>query len=489
MDESESEKNKINDDTVFLNVKAEAKHSSVVSQSSEGVINSGATLNGRYDILEVIGSGGMGVVYKALDRRDVEAGNSRFIAIKVLNNEFKNNTEILQALYEEAKKTQSLSHQNIVTVYDFDRDGDVVFMTMELIEGAPLDKVLKKNQEGVGLANAINIIGQIGAALSYAHSNHIVHLDLKPQNIYFDRNKQVKILDFGIAQKITSSLADNREPFSPIALTPNYASMELLNDEMPSESDDIFSFACVCYELLTGRHPYNRERSDIALKKGITPPKIKLLSNRQWRVLKSALSLQKKNRINSIDDFLIEFMVKKSIYNYVAISVFFVLTVFFSAKVIFNTNTESAISSLDMGVKNKNISVGSAQEYQEKELGKVVMWTDKKEYVVGDTITISFNVDRKLYVKIFLVNSEGVILDLFPNPYQNDNLVLPKNTYHIPPINAEFTLDIKEPKGRDKIVAVASAEKILVNVFDKFGNLSKKSVDSYIISQTTYRIN
>jgi len=488
MDESKSEKNKINDDTVLLTIKAEAKHSSDgLIQSSEDVIDSGSTLNGRYDILEVIGSGGMGVVYKALDRRDVEAGNSRFIAIKALNSEFKNNPEILQSLYEEAKKTQSLSHQNIVTVYDFDRDGDVVFMTMELIEGAPLDKVLKKNQAGVGLANAINIIGQIGGALSYAHSNHIVHLDLKPQNIYFDRNKQVKILDFGIAQKITSSLADNGEPFSPIALTPNYASIELLNDEMPSESDDIFSFACVCYELLTGRHPYNRERSDIALKKGVTPRRIKSLSSRQWRALKAALSLQKKNRIRSIDDFLMEFRVKKPIYKYVAFSFVFMLIVFFGVKGLFKNSIGSGFSLLDTGVKNENMD--SPQNLQGKELGRVTVWTDKKYYDIGDTIKISFNVDRKFYVRIFLVNSEGVISDLFPNPYQNDNLVLPSNTYQIPPINAEFTLDVKAPKGVDKVIAVASSKELVVDIFDEFGKLSKNAVDSYVIFETTYHIN
>ena len=300
-------------ETILIDRKKSIDQHRIYNEPEAITIKPGTILNNRFDILEVIGSGGMGTVYKALDKRDIEAGNSYFIAIKVLNNEFKNSAPLLRALYEETKKTQSLSHQNIVKVYDFDRISNLVYMTMEWIEGAPLDKIIRRNSLGIKLPEAIDIITQMGNALSYAHNKHIIHLDLKPGNIYFDRNKCIKILDFGIAQKINSSLADNDEPCAPMALTPSYASMELLNDQTPGPSDDIYAFACVCYEVLTGKHPYNRERSDIAFKKRLVPKKIKSLNNQQWKALKKALALQKQNRTESIDKFLQEFNAKRPI--------------------------------------------------------------------------------------------------------------------------------------------------------------------------------
>lgn len=161
---------------------------------------SGSVLKNRYDLLEKIGTGGMGSVYKALDRRDIEAGNSAFIAVKVLNDEFRANPELLKAMHSEARKTQSLAHPNILTVYDFDRDGPIVFMTMEYLEGVTLDKIVKNHPAGLEQSEALAIIRQICAALSHAHAKGIIHSDFKPSNVFIDIHNRVKILDFGIAR-------------------------------------------------------------------------------------------------------------------------------------------------------------------------------------------------------------------------------------------------------------------------------------------------
>ena len=519
-----SKKNNHDQETVLINRKKTVNPPNIADKNEVITIKPGTTLNNRFDILEVIGSGGMGTVYKALDKRDIEAGNSRFIAIKVLNNESKDSATLLKSLYEEAKKTQFLSHPNIVTAYDFDRDSTLVYMTMELIEGAPLDQIIKRNPAGINPLEAIDIITQMANALSYAHSQHIIHLDLKPNNIYFDRNKIVKILDFGIAQKLNSSLANNDETYIPIAITPNYASIELLNDESPSVSDDIYAFACVCYEVLTGKHPYNKERADIALEKNLTPTKIKSLSNQQWKALKKALSLLKNSRTESIEQFLLEFNTKKTNKNYFIASGLIALLlplVYFQfqsnsekpsslsqkdshspvippVSIATNTVNPSIVQpsikerpeqlTTDQAPQIKNLTEEKAETLPikkplEKQQGDIKVWTNKKEYPIGDTLIINFDVDRSLYVQIFLVNSAGEMTTLFPNPYQLDNHLQANKIYQIPPKNADFTLDVLAPTGEDKIIAFASSKPFLSDSLEK-----NEPSESFIQFQTTYRI-
>ena len=481
-------------------------------------IRPGSTLKNRFDILEEIGSGGMGTVYKALDKRDVEAGNSCFIAIKVLNSECQNSPHLLQALYEETKKTQSLAHQNIVTVYDFDRDSDLAFMTMELIDGAPLDKIIKRNPSGINTSDALDMINQTGKALSYAHSKNIIHLDLKPNNIFFDRNKCIKILDFGISQKFSTSLSDNTEPAASLGLTPSHASIEALNDAPASPSDDIYAFACISYEILTGNHPYNKERADIAYKKKMVPKRIKSLNNKQWKALKNILELQKQNRTESFDHFLKQFNKKPSnVIFYITASLLITASVFLYQHFQLNpdikptvphiqssksNNVETDISPITSTIestkKNEDTKpkvIPFKKEAETKnhpqQQGNITVWLDKKSYKVGDTLKINFDVDRDLFVRIFIINSVGELTSLFPNPFQTDNQLESGIIYQIPPQNAPFTLYISEPKGEDKIIAFASHEPIpkdSVKV-DNFGQVIDNDItQSYIRFETTYKI-
>jgi len=479
----------------------------VVSTVTETCANTyglppGSVINKRFNILEEIGSGGMGTVYKALDKRDVEAANSRFIAIKILKDEHQNNAELLQLLYEETRNTQLLAHENIVQVYDFDRDAtlNLTYMTMEFIEGSPLDKILKneKYANGIEVEKAINLINQIAGALSYAHSRHIIHLDLKPGNIFIAQNDCVKILDFGIAQKLGVSLSSGAVSPETLGLTVTYASLELLAGATPSESDDIYAFACVCYEILTGRHPY-QTNSEVAYQKKLTPKKIDSLNKRQWKALAQALQLEKLKRTATIDEFLSEFNQTPSRIHYYILAFLLLVIALVTGYVALQPNINlllpkminpSSIPNQNPVTINPTIEKAPAEQTA-IESGIMDIWTNQTHYLVGSTLKISFQVSKALYVQVYIINSSGELSLIFPNPYQPDNFLQPNQVYQIPPANAEFTLDINPPKGMDRIVAFASSKPIPVDVIklDDSGQIiDNQYVRTYIKATAAYYI-
>ncbi|WP_159931253.1 serine/threonine-protein kinase [Oceanicoccus sp. KOV_DT_Chl] len=167
-------------------------------------------INDRFELLDVLGSGGMGVVFKAMDRRKVEAKDrDPYVAIKLLNDDFKVHPHSVISLQREARRSQQLAHPNIVNVHDFDRDGDQVFMTMEYLQGKPLDELIKENgRKPLPDADAHRILKDMCSAMIHAHKNNIAHSDFKPGNIFVTNAGQAKVLDFGIARAVTTGVAD-----------------------------------------------------------------------------------------------------------------------------------------------------------------------------------------------------------------------------------------------------------------------------------------
>ena len=267
----------------------------------------GKILNNRFVLESVLGLGGMGVVYLTRDLRRVEAEDPfPYVATKVLNDDFKNHPDAFVALQQEAVKSQMLSHPNIVTVYDFDRDGDTLYMTMELLRGNPLDRLIKQHyHHGMPLHEAITIFDGLCEGLSFAHKNNLIHSDFKPMNVFITFGQIAKILDFGIARACT----DNDLKFSKFdagnlgAITPEYASLEMIQKKKPQFSDDVFALACVFYLTLSGKHPYNKVPANKALTKKLKPERIKCLSNSQWKALEKGLTLERKHRFQSVDEF------------------------------------------------------------------------------------------------------------------------------------------------------------------------------------------
>lgn len=285
------------------------------STQVKDILEIGDTIKNRFILVKELGQGGMGVVYKARDLRKEEAQDRNpYVALKVLSEEFKNNPESFIALQRETRKTQELAHPNIVTVFDFDRDGRHVYMTMECLDGKPLSALLR---EKYFLSRSIterwSIIQQISSALAYAHKKKIIHLDLKPDNIYIRKDGTVKVLDFGIARVAknvdkteTSTDATVFDAGTLGALTPTYASCEMLENQEPDFRDDIYALACVAYEILANKHPFNRLPATQARYNKITPAPIKEISKKQRKALLHGLAFNRKDRVATIDQFLQE---------------------------------------------------------------------------------------------------------------------------------------------------------------------------------------
>ncbi len=285
------------------------------SGEREGAVTK-TVIKGRFELDKLLGVGGMGAVFKALDRRKLEANDSNpYVAIKLLNEDFQKHPDAFVSLQREARKSQTLAHPNIVTVFDFDREGDRVFMTMEFLEGSPLDKLLRENSGvGVGKEKAIAIFRDVAQALIYAHSHRIVHSDFKPGNIFVTNRNGAKVIDFGIARAVSeggiASKAGEQTIFDAGtlgALTPAYASLEMLEGGEPQPSDDVYALGCVAYELFAGRHPFDKLPADKAFKKKLKPKRIKSLSRRQWRALEAALAFHREDRTPTVERFVHRF--------------------------------------------------------------------------------------------------------------------------------------------------------------------------------------
>jgi len=206
----------------------------------------GQMLDNRYEILEVIGSGGMAVVYKALCHR-----LNRYVAVKVLKDEFASNSEFREHFKAESQAVAMLSHPNIVSVYDYSRESNCQYIVMELLEGITLKQYMQK-KGALSWKEALHFATQIARALSHAHSKGIVHRDIKPQNIMVVKDGNIKVADFGIAHLQTES-AEAPETMGSI----HYISPEQVHGDPVDSRSDIYSLGVVMYEMLTGKLPYD----------------------------------------------------------------------------------------------------------------------------------------------------------------------------------------------------------------------------------------
>lgn len=288
------------------------------THSSEGptlTLGNTSVINNRFELLEILGSGGMGVVFKAKDRRKVEAQDrDPYVAIKLLNDDFKAHPHSIISLQREARRSQKLAHPNIVNVHDFDRDNDQVYMTMECLKGKPLDELLADQKGKLLEPSAAHIIMRdLCAAMTHAHKNSIAHSDFKPGNIFVIESGHAKVLDFGIARAVTNVDTSNStgntlfDAGSLGALTPAYASLEMLTGQLPEVSDDVYALGCVAYELFAGRHPFDKKNAVDAKKAGLKPARVKSLSAKQWRALRKALAYKRADRFADAQQFWLAF--------------------------------------------------------------------------------------------------------------------------------------------------------------------------------------
>lgn len=285
----------------------------------------GSILKERFNLVSILGEGGMGLVFKAVDMLKVEAKDQNpYVAIKVLTGDFKEHPDAFISLQRETSKAQKLAHPNISTVYDFDRHKGTVYMTMELLNGEPLDEFIKDKMPKEGLKEelALSIIKGLGEGLEYAHDQGLVHSDFKPGNAFIidpdDVDKMdhiemggVKVIDFGIARAAATTTGEKSlhedEVFdagSLGALTPAYATTEMYNGEDPHPSDDIYALACVAGQLLTGQHPYKKKPAPKAKDMRLRPPLIPGFTKRQQKAFEKGLAFERKDRTETMEEFL-----------------------------------------------------------------------------------------------------------------------------------------------------------------------------------------
>jgi serine/threonine protein kinase len=278
--------------------------------SAPGLQVGDVLLGGRYALVEELGRGGMGQVFKARDRNLERVSNQNpFVALKALNPLFSRDENARSALQSEALNVKRLSHDNIIRVNDFDWDGPHLIITMEYLKGHPLEQLLSTLfAGGVRIEVAWPIIRSIGAALEYAHGKGVVHSDVKPANVFITDRKVVKVLDFGISRPMAQSASSNETLFTgamPInGLSVAYACLEQWSNEPADPRDDIYAYALVIYQLLAGHHPFAGASAKSAYESGLAPQRIESLTRRQWEALRHALAFEREQRTKKIKDLV-----------------------------------------------------------------------------------------------------------------------------------------------------------------------------------------
>jgi formylglycine-generating enzyme required for sulfatase activity len=277
----------------------------------------GDVLLDRYRLVALIGEGGMSRVFKATDSgATTPASPDSFIAVKVLTRPINNEDHgSFAAFRKEVQKLRGLAHPNIARIFDCDRDGSIVFITMEYLAGPSLYAKLHgaaagKPPSGLGRDEAQYIILAIADALDYAHRNGVVHGDLKPGNVIVLNRGEIKVINFDMTLWVARPETDlerreaSQRKTSP-AVTPSYASPQLMARQRPEPADDVYALACLAYELLTGTHPFDAGAG--AQSPNFPPPSRAQLSAPQYSALVHGLQPDKNNRTPTVRQFVAEF--------------------------------------------------------------------------------------------------------------------------------------------------------------------------------------
>ena len=458
----------------------------------------GSIVKNTYELIAVLGEGGMGTVYKALNKvwEEVEARDP-YVAIKVLKPELSANKQLVRSLYSDFDRTKMLANcPNIIKVHGFDRDGSHVYMTMEYLTGQTLGDYL--NHEPQNLTQAWFIIEGIGNALAYAHKNNIVHRDIKPGNIMLTDDGIVKVLDFGIASKINENEGDETKfgGHELGALTVAYASPEMQRDYPPDARDDIYAFACVIYEVLTGKQFYKQKSHKAAPING--------LNSRQMEALNKALAFERDQRTASISELLEKLKPVKTPWVKLIASGVSVIIVSGLAFWVFNKTdsplelkqnsvsqvvqtpvdtaptvpltpastpvmvTPPVVPQKSETVITEKVPAAEAltpsvpvsdiepRYFATSSDGIIHIETSKSDYQNGESFQLTFTLMQSMYVRVIDHDAKGEETLLRPNPRQPDKLLSAGKDQLFPPKG--INVPVKGPSGKCAVTIIASTK-------------------------------
>ena len=218
----------------------------------------GKMIDNRYEILEKIGNGGMATVYRAKCHV-----LNRYVAVKILRDEFTTDSEFIKRFNSEAQSAASLTHPNIVSIYDVGNEDNLYYIVMELIQGKTLKDIITEDGK-LSWKWSINVAMQIASALETAHKNNIIHRDIKPHNIIITEDGIAKVTDFGIAKAVSNSTIN---AFGKTIGSVHYFSPENARGVYKDAKSDLYSLGVVLYEMVTGRVPFDADTPvSVALK-------------------------------------------------------------------------------------------------------------------------------------------------------------------------------------------------------------------------------
>ncbi len=352
---------------------------------------------GRYEIIEKLGQGSMGIVYKGRD-----TAINRIVAIKTVKlqgeESSSDKTEMVQRFYQEARIAGQLSHPNITTVYDVGENEGIHFIVMECIEGIPLTKFISEKSTRP-LKEKVNLIVLMARALHYAHQKGVIHRDIKPANIMIIDDLQVKIMDFGIAKFTSKETLLKTQP-GLILGTPAYMSPEQLSGEELNRQTDIFSLGNLSYELLTGRRPFQGDNlatliKDIVYETPIPLSKINSqIPKEVERIILKSLEKKQENRYQTVSEYADD------------------LELFINQEEMVMTQNIPAAKGY-----NKNKLIHSLKEnytffsdFTDTELQHIFMISSKKVYPKGSVIFKENTIGNQMYI---LISGEVIITKKF----------------------------------------------------------------------------
>src|ERR1700678_877366 len=226
------------------------------AEASIPLLQTGEVLGGRYEILQMLGEGGMGAVYKARDRE-----LDRFVALKLIRRELSSNPAIVARFKQELLLSHQVTHKNVIRIYDLGDSDGIKFITMEFVEGEDLRSLILENTK-FSPKDAVEIIQQVCRALEAAHGVGVIHRDLKPQNVMRDKSGRILVMDFGMARTLEG---DGMTQSGALVGTMEYMSPEQALAKDLDQRSDLFAVGLIFYELLTGRMPYKAESAVASL--------------------------------------------------------------------------------------------------------------------------------------------------------------------------------------------------------------------------------